>query len=230
VILATRFRVPWFAVAVAAVLVRLSKVRASDSVLIWFLAANWARAETLRTPANLATELPLRFDLAGITFSELVRSVARSIGRALAHQGFQPDTLASAMPDSGVERMRTYVNIISFSELPQFAGCRSSFHVLSTGRRPISRSGATPRGCPAPGCGSSSRPVEDFPPNVPSTASIWSTPGASSTRNPAAEFSAAGSYSTSNPVANLGARTSGLRGLGTGRQVILAPGPVRLSW
>jgi hypothetical protein len=128
VALAARLGVHWPSAVISLTACYLSRVTASSEVVIGFLAANRTTSASVRTPANLANELPLRFALApSDTFADLIRSAARSVTDALSHQQVHWSDAA------GSDLLHTFVNIISFVKQPRFTGCESEFHVLATG-------------------------------------------------------------------------------------------------
>jgi hypothetical protein len=123
-----RYGVPGPVAVTAATAAHVSRVSGEREVTIGLLAANRTTFAAVKTPADLARELPLRITvLPHAGFGELLRTVSVRMGEALAHQRAPLQHLIRPTA------LRTYVNLISFGKTPGFAGCRARLHVLSTG-------------------------------------------------------------------------------------------------
>lgn len=118
----------WPVVVQAVVACLLSEVTGSADIVIGMLAANRATHAAVKTPTNMANELPLRVDVdMNGTFIDLLDQVARRVGEATTHQRAHLDRQNTPIS------LRTFANVIAFGEQPRFRGCASEFHVLATG-------------------------------------------------------------------------------------------------
>jgi hypothetical protein len=123
-----RYGVPSSAAVVAALAAHLSRTTGSPEVLLGLTAPNRTTPAAVRTPANLANDVPLRVLVhPEDSFADLLRSVSRQIEVALTHQRAPLERLRRPPTP------RTLVTLVGFGEEPSFAGCASTFHILSTG-------------------------------------------------------------------------------------------------
>ncbi|MTD54647.1 condensation domain-containing protein [Amycolatopsis pithecellobii] len=126
--LSARTGVRWPVLVMAITACRLSVLTDSPDVVIGLLAANRSTLAAVKTPANLASELPLRIDVRSErTFTDLLGQVGERLGEAIRHQRAHLDQV----PNSPT--LRTFVNVIAFGDQAHFTGCESEFRVLATG-------------------------------------------------------------------------------------------------
>ncbi|MFD2419411.1 condensation domain-containing protein [Amycolatopsis pigmentata] len=126
--LSARTGVRWPVLVIAVTACRLSFLTGSRDVVIGLLAANRSTLAAVKTPANLANELPLRIDVRSeSTFLDLLGQVGERLGEAITHQRVDLGRLP------GSPTLRTFVNVIAFGEQHRFTDCASEFRVLATG-------------------------------------------------------------------------------------------------
>jgi hypothetical protein len=120
----------WSAVLLAAVADYLHGYTGADDLVLGLVAANRDTEPALRTPAQLAVDLPVRVIMPATgSFADLVRAVSRSAGEALRHQGTRPDPFLPA----DFRPLRTVVEVLTEDDQPRFGGCLARLRMPATG-------------------------------------------------------------------------------------------------
>ncbi|WP_405594699.1 condensation domain-containing protein [Streptomyces sp. NBC_01092] len=116
----------WPAILITAVACELSRISTQPEVELVMLLGNRATLNAVKTPTNMAKELPLRIKIAADdTFTDTATRVSGQLAAAVAHQRVPTDRLPTFTA-------RTYVNVI-VGNPPRFTDRTSEFHVLATG-------------------------------------------------------------------------------------------------
>ncbi|MCW2917637.1 MAG: dptBC, partial [Actinomycetia bacterium] len=121
---------------IAASAAYVGRLTGNPDVVLGMAVTGRTTAAARKTPAMMATVLPLRLDLRpGTTASDLVRQVTAEAGQLLRRQRYRQEDLRRELQLTGDER-RLYgpiINIMQFDHAVDFNGTPGILHGLSTG-------------------------------------------------------------------------------------------------